>query len=80
MVHKMTEITEKLKIELSQLSIQDRVEIAYFLIHSLEESIDDDVEVAWDRELTGRLDEIMSGKAIGESSNQVFSKLREKYS
>jgi len=38
------------------------------------------VEVAWDRELTRRLDEILSGKAIGESSNQVFSKLREKYS
>jgi putative addiction module component (TIGR02574 family) len=80
MVQNMTEIAEKLKIELSQLSIQDRAELAYFLIHSLEESIDDDVEVGWDRELTRRLDEILSGKAIGESSNQVFSKLREKYS
>ena len=55
MVHKMTEITEKLKIELSQLSIQDRVEIAYFLIHSLEKSMDDNVEVTWDKELTRRL-------------------------
>lgn len=76
----MTEIAEKLKVELSQLSIKDRAELAYFLIHSLEESIDNDVEVAWDAELTGRLDEILNGKAIGESSNQVFSKLREKYS
>jgi hypothetical protein len=76
----MTEITEKLKIELSQLSIQDRVEIAYFLIHSLEKSMDDNVEVTWDKELTRRLDEILSGKAIGESSHQVFSELREKYS
>jgi hypothetical protein len=56
MVNNMTEITEKLKIELSQLSIQDRAELAYFLIHSLEES----VEVAWDKELTRRLDEIMN--------------------
>ena len=80
MVHKMTEITEKLKIELSQLSIQDRVEIAYFLIHSLEKSMDDNVEVTWDKELTRRLDEILSGKDIGESSHQVFSELREKYS
>jgi len=78
----MTEIAEKLKVELSQLSIKDRAELAYFLIHSLEESRDDDVEVGfgWDAELTGRLDEIISGKAIGESSNQVFSKLQEKYS
>ncbi len=80
MVNNMTEIAEKLKIELSQLSIQDRAELAYFLIHSLGESIDDNVEVAWDRELAKRLDEILSGKAIGESSHQVFSKLREKYS
>ena len=64
MVKNMTEIAEKLKVELSQLSIQDRAELAYFLIHSLEESIDDDVEVAWDRELTRRLDEILDRKSV----------------
>jgi hypothetical protein len=58
MVNNITEIAEKLKIELSQLSIQDRVELAYFLTHSLEKIIKDDVEVAGDKELTRRLNEV----------------------
>jgi hypothetical protein len=33
----MTETAEKLKIELSQLSTNERAELAYFLIHSLDE-------------------------------------------
>lgn len=39
-----------------------------------------DVETAWDAKLTKRLEDIHSGTAIGEPSNQVFSELREKYS
>ena len=76
----MTETAEKLKLELSQLSAQERAELAHFLIHSLDEDINDDVEAAWDTELTNRLSDIHRGTAIGEPSNQVFSELREKYS
>jgi hypothetical protein len=42
----MTETAEKLKIELSHLSIQERAEIASFLIHSLDENVDQDIESA----------------------------------
>jgi putative addiction module component (TIGR02574 family) len=76
----MTETAEKLKIELSQLSTQERAELAYFLIHSLDEDVDDGVESAWDIELTRRMQEIHSGTASGEPSNKVFTELREKYS
>lgn len=76
----MTEIAEKLKLELSQLSIQDRAELAYFLIHSLDESIDDDIEAAWNTELTRRLEDIHCGTATDEPAYKVFSELREKYS
>ncbi|BAY62192.1 hypothetical protein NIES22_22610 [Calothrix brevissima NIES-22] len=38
----MSETSEKLKLELSQLSPKERAEIAYFLIHSLDEDIDVD--------------------------------------
>ena len=76
----MTEIAEKLKIELSQLSTQERAEIAHFLIQSLDGEAENDVEAAWDMELTKRLENIHSGTAISEPSNQVFSQLREKYS
>ncbi|GAA6621214.1 addiction module protein [Scytonema sp. NUACC26] len=75
----MTETAEKLKLELSQLSLQERAELARFLIHSLDEGVNDDVEAAWDIELTQRLEDIHCVTAIGEPSNQVFSQLREKY-
>jgi putative addiction module component (TIGR02574 family) len=76
----MTETAEKLKLELSQLSAQERAEIAHFLIQSLDSDVDNEVEAAWDTELTLRLEDIQRGTAIGEPSNQVFSELREKYS
>ncbi|BAY98436.1 hypothetical protein NIES37_23860 [Tolypothrix tenuis PCC 7101] len=76
----MSETAEKLKLELSQLSAKERAEIAYFLIHSLDEEIDDNLEIAWDTELNQRLQDINCKTAIGEPSSQVFSELREKYS
>ncbi len=76
----MSEIAEKLKLELSRLSIQERAELASFLINSLDEDINDDVEVAWDTELRKRLEDIHFGTAVGEPSERVFSELREKYS
>ncbi|RCJ18367.1 addiction module component [Nostoc sp. ATCC 43529] len=75
----MSETAEKLKLELSQLSAKERAEIAYFLIHSLDGDIDDNLETAWDNELTERLEDINRKTAIGEASSQVFSELREKY-
>ncbi|MEH2351884.1 addiction module protein [Nostoc sp.] len=60
----MSETAEKLKLELSQLSAKERAEIAYFLIHSLDEGIDDNLETAWDVELTQRLEDINRKTAI----------------
>jgi len=76
----MSETAEKLKIELSQLSAKERAEIAYFLIHSLDEGIDENLETAWEQELTQRWQDINRKTAMGEPSSQVFSELREKYS
>jgi putative addiction module component (TIGR02574 family) len=76
----MTETAEKLQLELSHLSIQERAEIASFLIHSLDENVDQDIESAWDAELAQRTQEINSGNASDEPSDQVFAELRQKYS
>jgi plasmid stabilization system protein ParE len=76
----MTETAEKLKTALSQLSQQDRAEIASFLIHSLDQDVDPDAEAAWDNEIVDRMQQIQSGTAIGEPANTVFNRLREKYS
>jgi putative addiction module component (TIGR02574 family) len=76
----MTEAAEKLKAQLSQLSMPERAELAHFLIHSLDEGIDADAEAAWDVELVRRMEEIRSGKTVGEPADKVFAELRKKYS
>ncbi len=76
----MSETAEKLKLELSQLSLKERAEIAYFLIHSLHEGIDDDLETAWDMELVKRLESFNNKTAVVEPASKVFAELREKYS
>ena len=76
----MTEAAEKLKAQLSQLSMQERAELAHFLIHSLDEGVDADAEAAWDVELVRRMEEIRSGKTVGEPADKVFAELRKKYS
>jgi putative addiction module component (TIGR02574 family) len=75
----MTEIVQKLKFKLSHLSVQERAEIASFLIHSLDENVDQDIESAWDAELAQRTQEINSGIASGAPSDQLFAELRQKY-
>jgi Putative addiction module component len=50
------------------------------LIHSLDENVDRDIESAWDAELAQRMQEINSGNASGDPSDQIFTKLRQKYS
>jgi putative addiction module component (TIGR02574 family) len=75
----MTETAERLKSELSQLSTADRAEIAHFLLASLDEGIDADIDVAWEDELNRRMDEIEKGSA-GEPVDQVIASLRAKYS
>jgi putative addiction module component (TIGR02574 family) len=76
----MTETAERLKLELSQLSAEDRAELACFLIHSLDEDTENDAEDAWDSELAKRMKEIEGGAAQGESASNVISNLQNKYS
>ncbi|MGH2583430.1 MAG: addiction module protein [Dehalococcoidia bacterium] len=76
----MTEAAERMKAELSRLALQDRADLASFLIHSLDEDVDTDVESAWDAELARRLTDISSGAAVGTPAETVFAELRAKYS
>jgi putative addiction module component (TIGR02574 family) len=76
----MTAVAEKLRVELTKLSDDERGELAHFLIQSLDPSSDEDVETAWDVELEHRADEIRNGQAIGVSADKVFSELLVKYS
>ena len=72
----MTEIATRLQGELSLLSVEDRAEMAYSLIQSLDSGADSDVEAAWDSELARRVSEVSGGIAIGEASEAVFQRVR----
>ncbi|MDZ8093624.1 MAG: addiction module protein [Nostoc sp. DedQUE05] len=60
--------------------MEERAELAYFLSHSLDKEVDKDIDLAWDIQLTQRLEDISSGIVSGEQSDKVFTELRDKYS
>lgn len=75
----MTETVEKLKAEAQTLTNHERAELAQFLIRMLDQEQDGNAEEAWDGELTRRVTDIKSGKAVGKPAEQVFAKIREKH-
>jgi putative addiction module component (TIGR02574 family) len=76
----MTEIAEKLREELLRLPTQDRAELAYCLIRSLDNDDDVEIQTAWEAELERRWQEMESGTVTGELAESVFAGLRKKYS
>jgi putative addiction module component (TIGR02574 family) len=75
----MTEIAEKLRVELLQLADEDRAELAYCLLRSLDEQVDGDVRAAWEVELEQRWQEMESGTVRGIAANEVLAEMRKKY-
>ena len=76
----MTSAIEELKPALAQLSEQDRAELACFLLRSLDNAEEEPgAEEAWEEELAQREQEIVSGQTMGESAENVFARLRQKY-
>ena len=76
----MTAKAERLKSELATLTPEDRAELVRFLVESLDEGEQQDVEAAWDAELKRRAEEIESGLVAGEPAEKVLRELRAKYS
>jgi putative addiction module component (TIGR02574 family) len=76
----MTAKAERIKSELAALTPQDRAELARFLIQSLDEKEDEDVQAVRDEELERRAAEIETGRVAGESIENMLRELRAKYS
>jgi putative addiction module component (TIGR02574 family) len=76
----MTQIAEKLRNKLLQLPTEDRAELAYCLIRSLDDDDDVDIQAAWEVELESRWQKMESGEIIGIPAEKVFAKLQKKYS
>ena len=75
----MTDAAEQLKSQLLQLAGEDRAELAYFLIRSLDDKSDTGVQAAWEAELERRWQEMESGQITGVPADEVFAELRKKY-
>jgi len=73
----MTQTAEKLKEEVLRLPTEDRAELAYCLIRSLDED-DAELQAAWEAELERRWRDMESGKAPAEPAESVFAELRKR--
>ena len=58
----MSQDAERILIEAMDLSIKERAAIAGQLIRSLDGPADDDVEIAWQKEIQKRIEEIDNGE------------------
>ena len=74
----MTQTAERLKDEVLRLPTEDRAELAYCLIRSLDED-NADIQASWEAELERRWQEMESGLVIGQPAENVFAELRKKY-
>lgn len=74
----MTETVEKLKSQVSALSGEERADLAYFLLTSLEPE-ESGVEQAWRSEIARRVADIRSGRAKGRPAEEVLAELRERH-
>ena len=59
--------------------MQERAQLAYTSITSIDENTELDLASAWDEELKKRIREIKQGKVKGIPAGEVFAKLEEKY-
>jgi putative addiction module component (TIGR02574 family) len=72
----MTEAVAQILSHIDSLSQQERAEVAYAVICSLEPE-EEGVAEAWDAELSRRVAAIKAGRAVGKPADQLFAELRE---
>lgn len=72
----MSPETEQLLQKALALPPEDRGVIASSLIDSLDQTVDEDAEIAWQKEISRRMDEIKSGQAKTIPWREVQRKTR----
>jgi putative addiction module component (TIGR02574 family) len=75
----MTEAVTQILAYLDQLSQQERADLAYAFVCSLEPE-EEGVAEAWNAELSRRVAEIRSGQAVGKPAAQLFAEMRQERS
>jgi len=70
---------DELKEQCAGLDSRQRADLAYFLLHTLEEADEEGVAEAWRAEARRRMADIRAGREVGKPADQVFAEAREKY-
>lgn len=70
----------QLKEQCAGLTSRERADLADFLLDTLEEEDGEEIASAWRAEVRRRMAEIRAGRVLGIPAEQVFAKVREKYS
>lgn len=68
----------QLKATLAELPADDRAEIAYYLLATMEPS-DADAQALWHEELGRRLDDARSGRDAGIAAEDAVERLRKQF-
>jgi putative addiction module component (TIGR02574 family) len=68
---------EELKTTLITLSIQQRAELAHYLLRSLDDA-EPDAATEWLALAQQRMDDVRAGKVVGIPAEQVLQSLRER--
>jgi len=76
----MSKTAEQMKGQLAGLSVKDRAELAYYLLHTLDKDSNSESEVqeAWEAEVNRRWAEIENGKVKGIPAEKAIARVREK--
>ncbi len=75
----MSETAEKIKEQAARLPVNERADLAYFLLHSLDaEESEADVYAAWVAELDRRWARIEAGQARGIPAKEAIAKARDR--
>jgi putative addiction module component (TIGR02574 family) len=76
----MSQLTvEKLTHDALTLPENERAQLVQTLLQSLEPSIDEDVEAAWDAEVARRIESVHQGTAQGRPAEDVFRDIRARH-
>lgn len=74
----MSSVLSDLKKKASQLSEQERAELALSLIESLDGPSDSDVEQAWRKEIERRVAQVERGEVQLIPGEEVFARVRRR--
>jgi putative addiction module component (TIGR02574 family) len=73
----MAATLDELKQQCAGLTSRERADLASFLLDSIDDQDEGDVEAAWQGEVSRRVAEIRAGQVTGIPAEQAFAELRE---